>query len=196
MNEWKKNVFGKPNKKIKILLKQIDIISSKLLDNNNTDLLNQKLLELEALYDTQEEIAKQQSRDNTIALGERNTKFFHVTTLKRRKRNNIHCIQDRDNKVVSSRQDIEEVLTSYFSDLFTESSNNLDKEIFKHVQPCISVEENISLTAIPSSEEMWNVVKKLKSNKAPGPDGFPVSFFKHHWEIVGPQLISVVQDFF
>lgn len=59
------------------------------------------MLELEALYDTQEEIARQQSRNNTIALGERNTNFFHVTTLKRRKRNNIDCIQNTLDSVVS-----------------------------------------------------------------------------------------------
>jgi hypothetical protein len=32
--------------------------------------------------------------------------------------------------------------------------------------------------------------------KAPGLDGFPGLFFKHYWEIVGPQVICTIQSFF
>lgn len=196
LSKWKKDVFGKPNKKIKLLLKVIDKLKAKTPSNCITSLVNKKLLELEVLYDTQEEISKQQSSNNTIALGERNTTFFHVTTLKRRKRNNIDCIQDKNDNVISSRPEIAEVLTSHFADLFTENSTNSDDLIFSHINPCILIEENYDLTSIPSPEEIWDVVKNLKSNKAPGPDGFPVSFFKHNWGIVGPKLIVVIQEFF
>lgn len=147
---------------------------------------------MEALNDTQEEIARQQSRNNTITLGERSTTFFHVTTLKRRKRNHIECIQDKDTNVVSTRSEIEEVFASYFSDLFIESPSTSDEHIFSHIKPCISMGENLELTSIPTAQEIWEVVKELKPNKAPGPDGFPVSFFKHNWGIVGPQLVSVI----
>lgn len=190
LNTWKRDIFGKPNKKIKCLLKTIENLEAKHPTPNAQTLINKKMLELEALYDTQEEIAKQHSRNNTIALGERNTK------LKRRKRNNINCIQDKNNTVVSSRDEIDETLTSYFSELFTKSSIDPEEEISSHIKSTISIEENLTLTAIPSPEEIWMVVKNLKSNKAPGPDGFPVSFFKHNWVIVGSQLVAVVKDFF
>lgn len=72
----------------------------------------------------------------------------------------------------------------------------MNEEIFKHVKSCLTLDENNELTTIPTSEEIWNVVRKSKPNKAPGPNGFPVSFFKHNWEIVGDQMIAVVHDFF
>lgn len=169
LSKWKKDVFGKPSKKIKGLLRNIETLEAKPNTQNTKHLIRKKVLELEALCDTHEEIAKQQYRNNTIALGERNTKFFHIQTLKRRKRNNIDCIQDRNNKVVSLRDEIKEVLTSYLSELFTESSTDSDETIFTHIKSTISQEKNSFLTEIPSYEEIWSVVKKLKSNKAPGP---------------------------
>lgn len=195
LSNWKKDVFGKPNKKIKCLLRTIENLEAKSNTQDTKTLINKKHLELEAFYDTQEEIAKQQSRNNKIALGERNTKFFHIYALKRRKRNHIDCIQDRNNTVVSSREEVDEVLTSYFSDLFTETSTDSDEEIFSHSKSTISIEENLALTEIPTPEEIWQVVKKPKPNKASGPDGFLVSFFKHNLEVVRKQLVAVVQDF-
>ena len=36
----------------------------------------------------------------------------------------------------------------------------------------------------------------LKNNKAPGPDGFNVGFFKGMWHIVGEDVIKAVSSFF
>lgn len=56
LTTWRKDVFGIPKKKIKKLLTSIDLIQSSNRDHNKQQLLNQKLLDLENLYDTQEEI--------------------------------------------------------------------------------------------------------------------------------------------
>jgi hypothetical protein len=42
----------------------------------------------------------------------------------------------------------------------------------------VSVEDNMWLTKPFTLEEIEGVIKEMKTNTAPGPDGFPVMFFK------------------
>jgi hypothetical protein len=36
----------------------------------------------------------------------------------------------------------------------------------------------------------------MKSNKAPGPDGFTANFFKASWSVVGDDVIKAIKNFF
>jgi hypothetical protein len=36
----------------------------------------------------------------------------------------------------------------------------------------------------------------LKNEKAPGPDGFPIEFFKESWSIVGAHVLAAIRNFF
>ena len=40
---------------------------------------------------------------------------------------------------------------------------------------CVSAEENLALSLTFSESELEGIVLEMKSNTAPGPDGFPVS---------------------
>jgi hypothetical protein len=44
----------------------------------------------------------------------------------------------------------------------------------------------------PISEEVWNTIKPLPSDKAPGPDGFTGHFYKASWPIIKGDIMAVV----
>jgi hypothetical protein len=54
--------------------------------------------------------------------------------------------------------------------------------------PELILEDNISLTAPFSLEEIHNVVKESDGNKSPGPDGFNFSVLKNCWEIIKGEI--------
>ena len=64
------------------------------------------------------------------------------------------------------------------------------------IQTCVTDQNNLELCRVPSRDEIKKVVFGMKALKAPGPDGFLVLFYKHYWDIVGDQLMLVVQGFF
>lgn len=64
------------------------------------------------------------------------------------------------------------------------------------ISPVISVEECSLLDVIPSLEEIFDSLCSMGSNKAPGPDGLPVLFYKEYWHIISRDVIATVQDFF
>lgn len=49
---------------------------------------------------------------------------------------------------------------------------------------------------MPDAEEVFTTLRKMSSEKASGPDGMTVLFFKHFWDVVGMDVIKAVQDFF
>src|SRR5438270_182513 len=47
-----------------------------------------------------------------------------------------------------------------------------------------------------SAEEIHTAVFQCSPDKAPGPDGFSVSFFQHHWEHIGKEVTTAILHFF
>ncbi|KAK3221896.1 hypothetical protein Dsin_008921 [Dipteronia sinensis] len=60
----------------------------------------------------------------------------------------------------------------------------------------VSREENSLLVAIPSADVIHDEVFAMDALSAPGLDGFSGRFFQRCWEIVGRDVVLLVQDFF
>ncbi|CAN1156157.1 Transposon TX1 uncharacterized 149 kDa protein [Linum perenne] len=46
-----------------------------------------------------------------------------------------------------------------------------------------------------SEPEVWEVIRKCAGDKAPGPDDFPMGFYKAHWSIVKSDILKALEDF-
>lgn len=64
------------------------------------------------------------------------------------------------------------------------------------IHECIFQEENIRLEVILTAAKIWKVVKNMHSTKASAPDGMPAIFFQKYWDIVGGDVILMVQNVF
>lgn len=53
---------------------------------------------------------------------DRNTKFFHVATTERRKRNIIDLLQNENGREVRKEQEIAQEIARYFENLFTSAN--------------------------------------------------------------------------
>eukprot|EP00253_Pinus_taeda_P019643 PITA_19643 len=146
----------------------------------------------------QEEIFwRQKSRVQWLKEGERNTRFFHRSTLANKAHNRISSIKDEGGKLLSSHEDIEVVLVRHFRGIAKE--NILDREHFikvltRHIPRLVSREDNFNLNRPVTKEEISDVLKEMQNGKAPGPDGFNVDFFKSCWNIVKQDTLNVVED--
>jgi hypothetical protein len=60
---------------------------------------------------------------------------------------------------------------------------------------CASQEDNDSLIRSFLPEELDQVLKETKTDTAPGPDGFPVIFFKSFWSLVKPLVFQLLNGF-
>lgn len=89
-------------------------------------------------------------------------------------------------------------LSSPFSELFNTSMSlpNVKRPILDGIQfRRISGGRLVWLEREFSNEEIKVALDGLVGDKAPGPDGFNLTFFQSCWEIVGPNFLRVCREF-
>ena len=146
---------------------------------------------------TREDLRLQQSsRELWVKEGDHNSRFFHLSTIIRRRRNSISEIKLDDGSWIRGREDIQRYFLDNFSTLYNSCQPQSPVNLENLIQPCVSDQENLGLCKVPSRDEIKKVVYGMKALKAPGPDGFLALFYKHYWDIVGNQLVFAVQSFF
>ncbi len=60
----------------------------------------------------------------------------------------------------------------------------------------IGTEDRAHLERKFEREEVFTVLKDLKGDKAPGPDGFSMAFFHKCWDIVGDDVMGFFEEFY
>ncbi|XP_071739224.1 uncharacterized protein [Rutidosis leptorrhynchoides] len=59
----------------------------------------------------------------------------------------------------------------------------------------ISASQRVELESQFTEEEIWGAVKDCASNKAPGPDGFNLRFYKKFWSVIKGDLVEAIKSF-
>ena len=121
---------------------------------------------------------RQKSRELWLKLGDKNSQFFHLSTIIYRQSNNIGALKKEDSSWIQETSQIRAHFRDSFINQFKEEETCFP-EHFKHlILPCITEEENESLQSIPSSEVIKAVLFQMQDLKAPGLDDFPALFYK------------------
>ena len=128
--------------------------------------------------------------------GDRNSKFFHLSTIIRRKRNSIDAIKNDAGIWLMCKKEIRNHMVAKFTELFTEEIVSFPLDLEHLILPSISPTDNTILCRIPTPQEIKATIFEMNSHKAPGPDGLPALFHKRYWNIVGSTVIAAVQNFF
>jgi hypothetical protein len=61
-------------------------------------------------------------------------------------------------------------------------------------QPLFSEEMNLSLLKEVSADEVKATLFSMQSGKSPGPDGFPVEFFKFFYDRLKEDLLLMIKE--
>lgn len=112
----------------------------------------------------------QKSRVQWLQCGDRNTNFFHISILVRRRRNRIEALQAENGRWESSQAVLKEMALSYFKELYN-SNPEANDAFLLDAFPCLSSMSLSDLSRPYSKEEIWSALKGMGAWKAPGPDG-------------------------
>ena len=118
-----------------------------------------------------------------------NTSFFHKQACFRAQKNFISKLIDGD-RVATAQEDKHQILFDHFNNLIgTARFRDTTLELAAFHRAGIDLSE---LEAPFSEEEVWETIKSLPPDRAPGPDGYTGRFYKSCWPIIKFDLMAAL----
>lgn len=114
--KWIKKEKGKANDEIQIILKEMDYLYSK---EGERDWKRWKQRCLNEAYKREEKFWSRKVMVNWLDERDRNTRYFYVVTLERRKKNKIDSLKANDSVEYTGENEIAKKIVRYFESLFS-----------------------------------------------------------------------------
>jgi hypothetical protein len=135
---------------------------------------------------------KQCARITNLKEGDANTRFFHRKVNARRRKNFIHRLCT-GHGWATKHEDKEQLIQQHFTSTFAKGPTRTRDFIWESL-PLPMVD--LSPLGEPFTElEVWEAIKAMPGDKAPGPDGFSGAFFKSCWTVIKDDLMDVILAF-
>jgi hypothetical protein len=137
------------------------------------------------------------SRAIWIHSGDQNTKFFHNYANHSRIRKHVWEITDENGYTHSGQGDIKEEVVQYFKKKFKAPiipSTTEQVKVTGLYSRMVNDEESSSLYRPVTMEELKTVLSLFKKDKIPGHDGWTVEFFTYFFDLVGEDLLDMVEE--
>jgi hypothetical protein len=131
---------------------------------------------------------------NRIKFGDECTKFFHAIATISHRRNSIPQLMNEHGQWVQDHEGKARLLWNAFKIRMGVSSD-----------PTMVFDLHSLITAVPDPEnlalpfqhnEIDNIVKRMPTDKAPGPDGFNGMFMKRCWQIIKNDFYNLCEEFY
>lgn len=127
-----------------------------------------------------------------VEKGEANTEFFQKFSRKRMRDNHLFRLSNAGVEA-TPRNSMEELAAEYFSgSLGSARARDFAVDLRELDLPSF---DTGCLDAPFSEEQVWNVIKELHPDKAPGLDGFTIRFYQACWPIIKVEVLCVVAAF-
>lgn len=123
------------------------------LEDNLIICLNEQLKREEILW-------KQKSRLQWLTTMDLNTKFFHLSSTMRRKRNQILSLKDHSNRWVHDTHDIYRLFLEDFQAIYQSSGSIVPNDLDELFPIKISNLDNELLCCIPDEEEILSTLEQ------------------------------------
>lgn len=148
------------------------------------------------ILEKQAEFHKQRFKKLWTLEGDRNTHFFQQAILKRARRNRIVYLTDDQGQPLTTHDQITACFNNYFKALFTSQLQQQQNSGTSVANIHETSTTDSFLDSIPDKEEIWQILRHMKSDAAPGPDGFNVAFYRAAWPWIGDDVTTLVHNFY
>jgi hypothetical protein len=137
------------------------------------------------------------SRAIWLENGDENTKFFHAYAKGRKATNTIWSLKDQEDRPVTSFEGLANMGKNHFQTLFKEDRMTNLADIIKlalYFPSFVDEENNQNLFAEVTETELKDTMQSFQKDKSPGPDGWNIEFYLGFFELIGKDILKVIEE--
>ena len=104
-------------------------------------------------------------------------------------------LKNEDGTVITEKAAISTEVRNFFENLYNDEeyvSQECMEEMVQDIPALISPEESLQLEFPISEEEVKKAIWSLHPDKALGPDGFPIRFYRTFWSLIKKDLMCLI----
>ena len=136
---------------------------------------------------------RQLSREIWLREGDRNMGFFHRMASAHR-RNNILDRVKVNGEWLSEEQEVREGIVNTFQQMLSEDME-WKAEIERLQIDRINQQEAEILEVLFTETEIHTTLMEMNGDKAPGPDGFTITFWQNAWDFTQEEILDMFKEF-
>ncbi|KAJ9536525.1 LOW QUALITY PROTEIN: hypothetical protein OSB04_un000277 [Centaurea solstitialis] len=140
--------------------------------------------------------ARQRAKVRWLSEADMNTRYFHQAVKEKRHTQHIHSVCMMNGEYVYG-DDVANAFIDHFRSIIGSKDNSvvatMHPELFTNK---LSVPDSNHMVRPILDEEIKHAMFHIGNYKAPGSDGYSAKFFKATWDIVGPDVLRAIHNFF
>jgi hypothetical protein len=180
IKEWKFLSFDTVIERKKELMARIGGIQKSMYTGGNLRWLRglEKKLqsELAEILKKEEMMWFQRSRAKWLMDGDRNTRYYHLKTINRRRYNNVIMLRNDVGEWVEDPVQLQSMVNNFYYDLFSKSNERWEWMQADVTFPILN-RETFDMLGMPiEDQEVKKALFSMSPWKAPSPDGYPAGF--------------------
>eukprot|EP00253_Pinus_taeda_P022073 PITA_22073 len=198
LKDWAKISYKEPERVKKNLQQELDKIQIQIEQQGLTAQLKKEEWEAQGqlMRIKREEETKWRTKSRQLWLkeGDKNTAYFHKQATVRMIRNNVTSITDGNGSQHIDQEAIKRAASLHYKKLLSENHEESDySDMLQHIPKGISQEMNEKLNQEITEEEIKKTIWTLQPDKSPGPDGFPINFYRDFWYLIKKDLVKMLR---
>ena len=130
--------------------------------------------------------------------GYANNKHFSAVIKEKTQKKQVRSIMSLNGQMLYDPQEIQEEFVMFYKSLMGSSAGKLPAINAKVMKrgPILKKQQRIQLCNAVTNQEIYEGLKSIGDDKAPGIDRYNAFFFKHTWQIIKRDVIEAVKSSF
>nr|XP_043639249.1 uncharacterized protein LOC122610319 [Erigeron canadensis] len=182
------------------LVKKLKHEVQKALDKDptNLELREEAVVYLKAYNEAvldEERFLKQKAKVNWLNVGDSNSAYFHKVVKSQAARSRIDSVLDSQG-VRCDGDKVPNIFVDHYVNFLGKAGSTQPLNAQGLFTKRLTQDQKLHMVREVFDEEVKNAIFSMGDDKAPGPDGYSVGFFKGAWSIVGNDVVRAVKIFF